>query len=150
LGPGGARLAAPTWESNIAAPKTIEQAQRIAREIAKKFPVFECEECAIEIAKKLGKECIATFERLQTTDGGDIIGFVPESLLISKNGVHIGVKIGDLIYDNLHPDGVAAFLWPSRFVAGTRAPLERQSISISKFFGKIFLVEKFRRWVAGV
>jgi hypothetical protein len=128
---------------------TIERAQQIAAAIARSFKVFECDDCAKAIAKRLGRDFDACFVRLRTADNTDGIWFEAEALMISKNRVHIGVRIGDLIFDNLHQEGVAATQWPSRFVAVTGASLEQQSRPTSEFFGKIFLAEKFSRWFSG-
>jgi hypothetical protein len=128
---------------------TIEQAQRVATEIAKKFGLFECDRCAKAIAKKLGKNFTATFERLRTADNSDAIGLAARGILISANRIHLGIRIGDLVFDNIHHAGVPAADWTKRFVTATDAPLEHQSRPISEFFGKIFLAEKFRRWLSG-
>jgi hypothetical protein len=128
---------------------TLEGAQELAAFIASKHGLFDCDKCAKAIAKKLGKEFGASFERLRTADNSDPIALAREGLLISINRVHLGIRIGDLIFDNIHHGGVPATEWPHRFVAITGAHLERQSRQTSDFFGKIFLAEKFRRWLSG-
>ena len=128
----------------------MERAQQVAAAVAAKYDLLECDECAKEIAQKLGKTFNASFERLRTSDGSDGIGLEAEGLLISKTGVHLGIRVGDMVFDNLHHNGVPAVEWPGRFVALSLASLDHQARSISDFFGKIFLTEKFRRWfVAG-
>jgi hypothetical protein len=126
---------------------TIERARRLATTIASKFDVFDCDKCAKAIARRLGKDFQARFERLSIVGEGDIIGLAATDMQISKNGVHVGVRIGDIIVDNIHPDGVPADKWPDQFIAEYDAPLEHESRSTREFFGMIFLAERFNRWL---
>jgi hypothetical protein len=126
---------------------TVEAAQHEAAEIARTFGTFECDRCARAIAKKLGNHFDATFERLCTSDRSDVIGLANEGMQISTNRVHVGIRIGDKIIDSLHPEGVACAEWGIMFVSATEAPLVQQSVPIKDFFGKIFLVKKFNRWL---
>ena len=103
------------------------------------------------IAKKLDRDINARFERLRSTDKSDVIVLEAEELMVSKSGVHLGIRIGDLIFDNIHHEGVPAAEWSNRFSSVTGASLDRQSRSVRDFFGKIFLAQKFGHWfVAGV
>jgi hypothetical protein len=68
---------------------------------------------------------------------------------ISTNGVHLGIRIGDRVIDNLHHRGLPAGEWADRFVTATEIRLERQSKPIAEFFGKIFLVKRFHQWLYG-
>jgi hypothetical protein len=131
---------------SIAARLTLERAQELASLIAAKHGLFDCDTCAKAIAKKLGKDFGASFERLRTADNTDPIGLATKGILISTNRVHVGVRVGDLIFDNIHHEGVPAIEWPHKFVTATGAPLKHQSMPTSQFFGKIFLAEKFSRW----
>jgi hypothetical protein len=123
--------------------------QQTATVIARRYGVFECDGCVIEIAKKLGKRFVATFERLRTPDGSDVIALVDRGLQISTSGVHVGIRIGDRVFDNLHPEGVVAAEWPGKFMSATGAGLKQESRPIGGFFGKIFLRKKFVRWLLG-
>src|SRR5262249_55031062 len=102
-------------------PPTIEQAQVVAAEIAAGFKNLECAECVAAVAKELGCGVEASFERLRTTDGSDLILLVETGIPISTNKVHIGIRIGDVIIDNIHPGGVQASVWISRYAALTGA-----------------------------
>ena len=128
---------------------TIEEAQRTAGEIAKKFGLFQCDRCATDIARLLGKSTLASFERLRTADQSDVIGLQREGIQISTNGTHVGVRLGDRIIDNLHPEGVPADDWIERFITATDAPLVQQSRPVSEFFGKGFLAKRFQQWLLG-
>ena len=128
---------------------TVEAAQQAAAEVAKGFGNFECDRCARKIAEKLEKGFNAAFVRLVTSDDSDAIGLVKEGIQISANRVHVGVKIGDKIFDNLHGEGVEAAKWQESFVAATEAPLLQQSRSIKDFWGKTFQPKKFYRWLFG-
>jgi hypothetical protein len=127
---------------------TALEAQHAASEIAARFGVFQCAECAIQIAKRLGTRFPATFERLRTSDRSDIIGMTQEGIQISSTGMHLGVRIGDKIIDNLHWEGVPATEWPGLFVSATEAPLSQLSKPIGELFGKVLLVKRFYRWLS--
>ncbi len=126
---------------------SVEEARRVAAEVAAKFGIFECGRCAAEIAKRLGKDFPATFERLRTSDKSDVIGLAREDTQISTNRTHAGVRVGDVVFDNVHADGVAEREWDARFVSATGAPLERETRPIRDFFGKRFLSRKFTAWL---
>jgi hypothetical protein len=128
---------------------TIAEAQQLAQEVASRYGVFECERCAVEIARRLRNGFPATFERLRTSDQSDVIGLVEEGVQISRTGTHTGVRIGDKVYDNLYHEGVLETEWAGRFVAATEVPLLKVSRPVSDFFGKVFLTKKFIKWLFG-
>jgi hypothetical protein len=128
---------------------SVQEAQAAALRIAQRFGLFECDQCAIAIAKALGKSFPLTFERLRTADDSDIIGLLEEGIQVSRNRFHVGVRVGDKIFDNHHHDGVAASKWAQRFTTVTDAPLVQESRPVSAFFGKVFLTRKFNRWACG-
>jgi hypothetical protein len=127
----------------------IREAEQAANDVARQFGSFQCDACAKEIARKLGKGLDASFERLRTADNSDVIGLAREGIQVSANRSHVGVRIGDKVFDNLHHDGVPAVEWPERFITATDAPLVQQSRPIREFFGKIFLVQEFNQWLWG-
>jgi hypothetical protein len=133
----------------MAGPLTPEEARGIAREVASRFGVFECDRCAIEIAKRIGRVFPASFERLRTSDDSDVIGLALEDIQISRNRTHVGVLVGDRVYDNLYHEGVPKEEWVGRFLSVTEAPLIHETRPVEEFFGKVFLTRKFIRWVFG-
>jgi hypothetical protein len=126
---------------------SVTAAQQAASEIASRFGLFECDRCAAEIAKRLGRSFPATFERLRTSDKSDVIGLIAEGVQVSRNRAHVGVRVGDQIFDNLHHGGTPASEWAARFMTMTEAPLETESRPIGDFFGRVFLGKKFRQWL---
>lgn len=128
---------------------TVEDSQQAASQAAQQFGLFECDRCGKEIVKKLGRGIAASFERLRTSDHSDIIGLAQEGIQFSTNGIHLVVRIGDKIIDNLHPEGVPAGEWAGKFMTATGAPLVHQSMPVSEFFGKIFRVKLFNQWLFG-
>jgi hypothetical protein len=86
---------------------------------------------------------------LRTSDNSDIIGLAKEDVQVSVNRVHVGIRIGNLVFDNHHPNGVPTGEWAQRFIAATEAPLVRESKPVRDFFGKVFLVRRFNRWLIG-
>lgn len=127
-------------------PATLQEALAFAAQIACKFKVLECKECAIAIAKQLGRDFDACFERLRTADETDVLGLLEGGIQASVNQTHLGVRIGDLIIDNPHPDGVPANQWAGRYVACSGAAFVQQSQPIRAFFGRGFLVKEFNDW----
>jgi hypothetical protein len=130
-------------------PTTIEAAQRRATEIARDYGNFECDRCAIAIAAGLDRAVAATFERLATADQSDVIALADKDQQISLSGVHVGIRIGDRVFDNLHHDGVAAVAWAERFITATGAPLVQQASPVSAFYDTIFARKRFSRWLFG-
>jgi Papain fold toxin 2 len=41
----------------------------------------------------------------------------PEAPAISANGRHVGVRVGDLVFDNLHPEEIPFDQWIADFDA---------------------------------
>ncbi len=133
----------------MARPLSEEDAQQAASGVARLFGLFECDRCATEIAKRLGERFPASFERLRTSDKSDVIGLIAEGVQISRNQTHVGVRVGNRIFDNLHHEGVDAAEWADRFMTLTEAPLDRDSRPVADFFGKRFLTKTFLRWLFG-
>jgi hypothetical protein len=136
-------------KKRLPTPASIDAAQQIAMEIACQFGNFECDRSAIAIAKALGRDFDATFQRLATSDRSDVIALADRDLQISLSGVHVGIRIGGKIFDNLHPDGVTAGGWVKRFITATGAPLLEEACPLSAFYDTIFVRKRFLRWLFG-
>ena len=95
--------------------------QTVASKAARGFDVYQCQECAqnikaslqaagyggrlVEIRGKAGRDfmvCLSYDEGRST---------------ITQNGRHVGVRVGDLMFDNLHPNGIPADQWLKDFDA---------------------------------
>lgn len=124
-----------------------ERDRRIARRVAAKFEIGECEACAAEIIKALGRGSSARVLRIHFTVGSEFefIGLAKTEALISYNGFHVGVQVGDRVFDNLHHEGVPSEEWLGRFIAET--PLVMEERPVADFFGARFLRQRFRDWV---
>jgi hypothetical protein len=93
----------------------------VAATSAQGFEVLQCEECArsmkhallaaghrgqiIEIRAAAGRYFIVCI----SYDGG--------RCAISQNGRHVGVRIGNMVFDNLHPQGMLFDRWLEDFEA---------------------------------
>lgn len=126
-----------------------EGPRELASRVAAKFGPFECEACAAEIIKKLGRGSEATMLRIRPGDGSSVIGLVTTGALVSNNRSHVGIRIGGLVFDNFHADGVPAGQWLPEFMTRTGAPLILEQRPISDFFGARFRRHQFRDWVFG-
>jgi hypothetical protein len=118
-------------------PTSTKAAQQEAAEIASRFGNLECVECAKEIVLALGPNVDAEVIKLRCDDDSGGIHLPAKELLISWAGHHVGVRVGDKVYDNHHHDGISADAWPARFVAATRAKLTVHRRPLKGFFGKI-------------
>lgn len=115
---------------------TEERAQQVATSVAGKHGNLQCDACASEIARTIGRHVAADFVRVATADGSDVLGLAVEDLQIATTGYHVGVRIGKRVFDNHFPDGVPEAEWPKRFITLSGAPLEVDVRPIADFFGK--------------
>ena len=117
LAPAQAEAVAPAaGEGPAAAPNA---GQSVAETAAKGFKNLECEQCAQNIQAALQKAGYKG-QVIEIRGGGDFI--VSKSLpntarAISENGRHIGVRVGDTVFDNLHPNGIPFEQWINDFDA---------------------------------
>ena len=85
--------------------------------------------------------------RIRPGDGSSVIGLSKTKSLISNNRSHVGVQVGDRVFDNLHPEGVPTEEWPGRFITLTGFPLVKEGRPAGDFFGARFRRQQFRDWV---
>jgi hypothetical protein len=127
--------------------QTHEQDRRIASRVAGKYGLFECDACAADIIKALGRESDACAVRIRPADGTEFIGLAETNSPISYNRSHVGVQVGGRVFDNLHPEGVPTEEWPGRFFTQTGARLVKEVRPVGDFFGARFRRQQFRDWV---
>lgn len=85
--------------------------------IARKFSVFQCQECADEIQIWL-KECNinGVYLKLRSAGGDFIISErVGGDIAISQNGIHCGVEVYGRVFDNLPSTGMMKQTWLNDF-----------------------------------
>jgi hypothetical protein len=128
-------------------PASESQLHALCRRIARKYGLFECDDCAADIVKRLGRESDASVVRIRPSDGTDVIGLAATGDRISENYSHVGVQVQGLIFDNLHPDGVPAAEWQGKFITQTDDTFISKARLASSFFGKIFRQRAFRVWI---
>jgi hypothetical protein len=96
------------------------RAQAIIRALVKQKPnlfrVLKCDKCANAIVKALKAAGISG--KLIRVDAPSKYGAIYNELLtkagqevISQNGVHYAVQVGDIVFDNLLPVGVPRAKW---------------------------------------
>jgi hypothetical protein len=99
----------------------VDPAHTIAARAAQGYPVLQCQECAENIRDAL----VATGFRGQLVELRSP-GIRPYIICLSYNGGqctitlnnrHVGVRVGDLVFDNLHPDGMPFDDWVQDFDA---------------------------------
>jgi hypothetical protein len=96
-------------------------AEQIAADAAKGFNVLECEACARNIQKALQNE--GQKAQMIEIRGGGARGFIVSRSFdggrtaIAQNGRHLGVRVGEVVFDNLHPDGLLFDEWIKDFDA---------------------------------
>lgn len=129
-------------------PATLVEAQQRAREIAFAFGPQECAVCARLIIQALGPDLDVEILKLRTSDESDVIGLVNQDVQVTETGIHVGVRVGNQVFDNHHAAGIDVEHWESRFVAAFGTPLIRISRDASEFFGQRFLGRRFDRFVS--
>jgi hypothetical protein len=86
-----------------------------ARELANQIPrelagIFKC----VEFAKKLKEAIIKDGLHAETIELRSDTGLIYSDAAkkpISENGYHIGIKVGDHVFDNLNPRGIQIGEW---------------------------------------
>jgi hypothetical protein len=129
-------------------PATQADAQRLGVRIALDYGVLECDRCARKILQAIGPRADTELIRLSTTDGSDIIGLEERDLQVSETGIHVGVCIGNLVIDNLHPGGTPRAAWAGRFISGFAQPLQLTTRAARVFFHRRFLRRQFDLFVS--
>lgn len=130
-------------------PTSLNQAQQWAGAVARLFDNYECAECAAAVLKAIGPYPQAAVVRLTTADGSSVVGLRDADKRISVTGIHVGVRLGDRVYDNHHPGGIAGAEWAGQFLAGTDTALIFSSKAAAELFGRIFRRKLFDQFVLG-
>lgn len=90
-------------------------ALQVAAHAAQGFERLQCVECAASIRNALiAGQHHGTIIELRGSEAGDFIvcrSYDEARTAICQNGRHIGVRVGDLAFDNLHPQGLPYEEW---------------------------------------
>ncbi|MGH7170284.1 MAG: papain fold toxin domain-containing protein [Gemmataceae bacterium] len=97
------------------------EALTVATNAAQGFQVFQCQQCA----EKLRQALQAAGHRGQQIEirgagGRDFmicLSYDGGQSTITQNGRHVGVRVGDIVVDNLHPNGMPFDRWIKDFDA---------------------------------
>jgi hypothetical protein len=93
----------------------------IAARAARGFRLLQCEECAQQIKGALqaaGHQ--GQWIEIRGTGGGDFmvcLSYDGGQATITQNGRHVGIRVGDTAFDNLHADGMPFEQWLKDFDA---------------------------------
>jgi hypothetical protein len=97
----------------------VDPAHTIAAAAANGYPVLRCQECADNIRATL---TAAGFQgqivELRTADRSPFmicLSYDGGQKSITLNGWHVGVRVGDLVFDNLHTSGMPYDAWVQDF-----------------------------------
>ena len=93
----------------------------VATNAAPGFEVFQCQECAEQVQQAL----LAAGHRGQRIEirgagGRDFmicVSYDGGQATITQNGRHVGIRVGDIVVDNLHPQGMPFDQWIKDFDA---------------------------------
>lgn len=93
----------------------------VARNVAQGFQVFQCQQCAEKVRQTL----VAAGHRGQQIEirgvsGRDFmicLSYDGGHTTITQNGRHMAIRIGDIVVDNLHSDGMPFDQWIKDFDA---------------------------------
>jgi hypothetical protein len=95
--------------------------ERQIQQIIQSFQNLECESCARAIRQWLRDNGYASqLLRIRTGMGEDFILSQRRSLMgddasITENGMHYGVQVGDVVFDNLSIQGLSRDRWLADF-----------------------------------
>jgi len=93
----------------------VDPAQTLAASAAHGFQVLQCEECASSVRDALvaagypGE--IIELRAAGTRPYIICLSYDGGQATITRNGRHVGTRVGDLVFDNLHPDGMVFDQW---------------------------------------
>lgn len=96
-------------------------ARAVAAHAAQGFQVFQCQACADNVKHALvaaghhGQQL-----EIRGADGRDFmicISYDGGQATITQNGRHVAIRVGDIVVDNLHPDGISFEQWIKDFDA---------------------------------
>lgn len=93
----------------------------VAKNATQGFQVFQCEQCAEKIRQTL----LTTGhggQQMEIRGAGDrdfmiCVSYDGGQTTITQNGRHIGIRVGDIVVDNLHPNGMPFEQWIKDFDA---------------------------------
>jgi Papain fold toxin 2 len=87
----------------------------VAASAARGFQVLQCQECARRIKDALlGAGHRGQLIEIRGAGGRDFmicLSYDGGQSTITQNGRHVGVRVGDVVFDNLHPDGMPFDQW---------------------------------------
>ena len=93
----------------------------VAATAARGFQVGHCQACAENIRNTLVAAGLpGELVELRTAGGRDFmvcVSFDGGQATITQNGRHVGVRVGNMAFDNLHPDGMHFDRWLKDFDA---------------------------------
>ena len=99
----------------------MDPAHSVAANAARGFQLFQCEQCANSIRDALLRGGYHG-EVIEMRPGGSLpfiicMSYHGGTIAITRNGRHVGVRVGDMVFDNLHPDGMPSDQWMNDFDA---------------------------------
>jgi hypothetical protein len=96
-------------------------ARDVAAKAAQGYQLFQCQECAEAIRDALvaagHKGQVIEIRARGQTDFMVCISFDGGWMSITQNGRHLGVRVSDEVFDNLHSNGMDHEAWLKDFVA---------------------------------
>jgi hypothetical protein len=111
---------------NKAAEAAARTPADIAKEVTAKYKLLQCEECANALAADLKAAGhsgeIIEIQAIASRPGGARPDFIVSNThgghqSITQNGRHVGVRVGDTVYDNIHKNGIPYKQWLADFDA---------------------------------
>ncbi len=104
--------------SLAAAMKARSKLRAFAQSVTSKYNDFECTQCAAALIKALKKKGIeGKLIRIEARDRVPFIYSFKVNTGITETGFHVGVQVGDLVFDNIHKSGIHYAQWVKDFDA---------------------------------
>jgi hypothetical protein len=103
-------------QERVAGAALASNAQVIASTAAQGFKNLQCQECAAKVMAALKKSGIkGELVELNGGKGFMISKSFSRTEAISENGRHLEVRVGDMVYDNIHLNGIPYAEWVKDF-----------------------------------
>jgi hypothetical protein len=99
----------------------VDTAHAIAATAAQGFAVFQCQECADNVRNALVASGfhgqVLELRNREKYEFMVCLSYQGGQTTITETGRHVGIRVGDLVFDNLHRDGMRYDDWLQDFDA---------------------------------
>jgi hypothetical protein len=108
-------------------------AAEIAKRIASTFSFGQCKQCAAALESAFKKAGVGGEVLEINLQGRGWISSYSAGTVIADNGEHQAVRVGDMVYDYLHPNGISYANWVKDFMSPQGVSIVENIRTVRKF-----------------